>query len=763
MTSMETSAPLSPQAAAAASTPPRESGQVDLALEGMTCAACAVRIEKVLNRVPGTQAAVNFATETAAVRFDPTRTGVDDLVGAVAKAGYAARVKKEAQAEQAEVQARRDQTLKSLRREVVVAALLTLPLLAPMIPMLAGGPHAEWLPRWAQLLLATPVQFWAGRRFYLGAWHALRGGAANMDVLVALGTTVAWAYSAAITILGSAEHVYFEASAAVITLVLLGKLLEARAKAGTSAALESLAKLQPPTAYVERDGEIVEVPLQTLHAGDRFVVRAGDPVPVDGLVESGASSVDESMLTGESQPVVKQSGDRVFAGTVNHDGKLVAVAVGIGAQTLLAGIVRLVAEAQGSKAPIQRLVDRVSAVFVPVVIVIAAITFVATWLIAADVARALVHAVAVLVIACPCALGLATPTALVVGTGRGAQLGILIRNAVALEHAGKLSTLVVDKTGTLTEGRPRVSEVFAFAGETTAPVVMATALALEQGVNHPLAKAIVEHATESGVAPVAIESLQVVPGKGARARRVSDGAVLLVGSRAFLAEQKVADSGDVAQVLRDAGHTLVGVAANARLLGWIGLVDRIRPSAGDAVRRLRSMGVNVVMITGDHEGAASAVAREIGVADYRAGVSPAGKAQAIRELGQGGRVVGMVGDGVNDAPALAAADVSFAIGAGSAVAIQAADVTLIRDDLSAIADAVALSRATLATIRRNLVFAFGYNVLGIPLAAIGALSPVVAGAAMALSSVSVVLSALALKRWRPGRSRTTSERTTWRT
>jgi Cu+-exporting ATPase len=717
----------------------------------MTCAACAVRIEKVLNRVPGTQAAVNFATESAAVNFDPARAGVDQLLEVVAKAGYTARVKQDAEAERVETDVRRRATLKALRRDVIVATLLTLPLVVQMIPMLIGLPHMEFLPRWAQLLLATPVQLWAGRRFYVGAWHAVRGGGANMDVLVALGTTVAWAFSAVVTVAGLSESVYFEASAAVITLVLLGKLLEARAKAGTSAALESLAKLQPRTAQVERDGAIVEVPLETVRAGDRFIVRAGDPVPVDGLVESGTSSVDESMLTGESLPVAKQVGDKVFAGTANHDGKLVAVAIGVGAHTLLAGIVRLVAEAQGSKAPIQRLVDRVSGVFVPVVIAIAAVTFAATWLVTDEMTRGLVNAVAVLVIACPCAMGLATPTALVVGTGRGAQAGILIRNAIALEHAGKLATLVVDKTGTLTEGKPRVAEVVAIAGETTAPALLATALALEQASSHPLAKAIVEYAIDGGAVPGAIEAFEAVPGKGARARRPDDGAVLLVGSPSFLTEHGIVDDGDVSQALREAGHTLVGVAANGRLLGWIGLVDRIRPTAKAAVESLRAIGVNVVMITGDHEGAAAAVAREIGLDDYRAGVLPAGKAAAIRELKQGGRVVGMVGDGVNDAPALAAADVSIAIGAGSAVAIEAADVTLIRDDLGAIADAVLLSRATLATIRRNLVFAFGYNVLGIPLAAFGLLSPVIAGAAMALSSVSVVASALALKRWRPRR------------
>jgi Cu+-exporting ATPase len=739
-------APSAPPPAPDKATP---ASQVDLALEGMTCAACAVRIEKVLNRVPGAQAAVNFATESASVRFDPGRARVEELLSAVGRAGYSARVKQEPEAERLETAARREGTLKSLRRDVIVAALLTLPLVVPMVPMLAGGTHAEWLPRWLQLALATPVQFWVGRRFYVGAFHALRGGTANMDVLVALGTTVAWAFSAAVTLLNLDEHVYFEASAAVITLVMLGKLLEARAKAGTSTALEGLAKLQPRVAHVERNGIVVEVPLADVHAGDRFVVRAGDPVPVDGIVVDGTSSVDESMLTGESQPVAKSPGDKVFAGTVNHDGMLAATATGVGSRTLLAGIVRLVAQAQGSKAPIQRLVDRVSAVFVPVVIMIAVATFGLTATLGDDLARALVNAVAVLVIACPCALGLATPTALVVGTGRAAQHGILIRNALALEHAGKLSTLVVDKTGTLTEGRPRVAEVMAIARDATANDVLATALALERGSSHPLARAIVEHAMAHGIAPTAITAFEAVPGKGARARRAADDAVLLLGSPGFLAERGVEDPGDVSTALREAGHTLVGVAADSRLLGWIGLVDRVRPGAAAAVKALRDIGVRVVMMTGDHEGVAAAVAREVGITEFSAGVLPEGKADAVRALKAAGGVVGMAGDGVNDAPAIAAADVSFAIGAGSAVAIEAADVTLIRDDLGGIADAVLLSRATLATIRRNLVFAFGYNVLGIPLAALGWLSPVVAGAAMAASSVSVVASALTLKRWRP--------------
>ena len=722
--------------------------RVDLALEGMTCAACAVRIEKVLNRVPGTEASVNFATESASVRFDPARSAVDDLTAAVSRAGYAARVKLDPDAERRTDESHRASELRALRRDVIAAALLTLPLVAQMIPMFAGD-HHDVVPRWWQFALATPVQFWCGRRFYAGAWKSLRGGSANMDVLIVLGTTMAYAFSSVVTFMGMNEHVYFEASAAIITLVLLGKWLEMRAKAGTSAALEGLAKLQPRTALVERDGALVEVPLDQLHAGERFVVRAGDAVPVDGVVVDGSSSIDESMLTGESQPVVKAAGAKLFAGTLNHDGTLTAKATGVGSDTLLAGILRLVSEAQGSKAPVQRLVDRVSAVFVPVVIAIALLTLALTWYLTGESTRALIHAVAVLVIACPCALGLATPTALVVGTGRGAQRGMLIRNAVALEHAGKLTTLIVDKTGTLTQGKPRVAEVIAVGGVSTASELLAMAAALEQGTNHPLAQAIVDHARARGVAPVAIHAFEAFPGKGAVARRTGDDAALVVGSSAFLASHGVVDADDIALVAREAGHTLVGVGASGRLLGWVGLTDRVRPTSREAVARLTAIGVKVVMITGDHEGAAAAVAREVGIGTFRANVLPAGKAEAIAQFKAAGEVTGMVGDGVNDAPALAAADVSFAIGAGSAVAIDAADVTLIRDDLNALVDAVLLSRATLATIRRNLFFAFGYNVLGIPLAAFGLLSPVVAGAAMAASSLSVVASALLLKRWKP--------------
>jgi Cu+-exporting ATPase len=734
-----------PAAPAKAPTPP---ARVDLALEGMTCAACAARIEKVLNRMPGTQAAVNFATETAVVRHDPATAPVDALIAAVQRAGYGARVRRDVEAERAADEARKAAAYRALRFEFVIAALLTLPLVAQMLPMLTGGGH-DVVPRAWQLALATPVQLWVGRRFYVGAWNALRGGGANMDVLVALGTTMAYVYSLVVTLAGRHDlHVYFEAGAAVITLVLLGKLLEARAKAGTSAALEGLLKLQPKTARVERDGVVVEVPLSEVKVGDRIVVRAGDAVPVDAVVADGASSVDESMLTGESHAVAKGPGDPVYAGTVNQDGALRAAATGVGSATLLAGIVRLVAEAQGSKAPIQRLADRVSGVFVPIVVVIALATLALTWMITGDGTRALVHAVAVLVIACPCALGLATPTAVIVGTGRAAQHGVLIRNAAALELAGRVSTLVVDKTGTLTEGRPEVVAVETF-GPATREEVLAIAAGLEQGASHPLAQAIVEHAQHDGVTPAIVRDFASVPGKGVRAADAT-GDALRLGSPSFLVEEGLPAAALGAQHAA-AGRTVVGVARGTTLLGAVALADKVRATSRTAVARLREAGIHVVMITGDHEATARAVAAEVGIDDVRAGVLPSGKADAVAALKSAGRVTGMVGDGVNDAPALAAADVGFAIGAGSSIAVEAADVTLVRNDLDAAVDAILLSRATLAKIRQNLFFAFAYNVLGIPLAAFGLLSPVIAGAAMAASSVSVVSNALLLRRWHPPR------------
>jgi len=725
---------------------------VELALTGMTCAACAARIEKVLGRLDGVEASVNLATERARVRFVPGRTTTAQLIAAVEKAGYGARVADDRSRE--EEKARRAALYRAELHRFRIAAVLTLPLVAQMFWMFGGGAHmAEPIPRWLQLLLATPVQFWIGWRFYDGGWKALRGGGwqgANMDVLVALGTSMAWGFSAVVTVFGLAHlHVYFEASAAVITLVLMGKLLEARAKAGTTAAIEALIRLQPRQARVERDGKLIEVAADTLMPGDVFIVRAGESVPVDGEVLDGASSVNESMLTGESMPVAKAAGDRVFAATQNELGQLRCRATGVGEHTLLAGIIRLVAEAQGSKAPVQRLADRISAIFVPTVCVIALLTFVAWWGLAGDLSVALINAVAVLVIACPCALGLATPTAIMVGTGRGAAAGILVRNAEALERAEHIGVIAVDKTGTLTRGEPEVTDLIAVGAP--ADDALRLAAALEQGSEHPLARAVLEKAAAAGLNLPAVEGFKAVPGHGVEA--VVEGRTLRLGAPDWAGEGTAEAAAAAADLdrLRAEGKTVVALAEGGRILALLAIADPLRPGSVAAVARLHAMGAKVVMLTGDNAATAAAVAAVAGIDDFRAGILPGDKAAAVNALKADGRCVAMVGDRINDAPALAAADVGFAIGAGSDAAIEAADLTLIGSDLAGVADAILLSRATLGKIRQNLFFAFIYNVLGIPLAAFGYLNPVFAGAAMAMSSVSVVSNSLLLKRWRPQR------------
>lgn len=720
---------------------------VELAIGGMTCAACAARIEKQLNKLPGVEATVNFASEKAHVRYVPGLSDAERLVVTVVKTGYTATVSDNDT--RAEEKARKLAVYHQELRRFWISAALTLPLVAQMAFMFGSNgiaaAHDDVLPRWLQLLLATPVQFWIGWRFYVGGFNAIRGGAGNMDVLVALGTTMAWAYSLVVTLWNlHHQHVYFEASATVITLVLLGKILEARAKAKTSAAIEALAKLQPQTARIERDGQLVDVAVATLIPGDVFVVRSGEAMPVDGEVIEGASAANESMLTGESLPVTKAAGDRVFAATINGDGLLRCRATGVGSHTLLAGIIRLVEEAQGSKAPVQRLADQVSAIFVPVVVAIALLTFIGWWALAGDFTQALVNAVAVLVIACPCALGLATPTAIMVGTGQGAKAGVLIRNAVALELAEKLKVLVVDKTGTLTEGRPEVTDVVIVGAGDTA-VLLQLAASLEQGSTHPLAAAIVARAKADGLALATPQNVVTTAGRGLQGE--VDGRRVRLGSVTWIKEQGW--SAPQAEALAEAGRSIVAVVADDSLLGFIGIADPLRATSRAAVARLNRLGIEVVMLTGDNAGTAQAVAREAGIAHFEAEVLPGDKAAAVQKLKHDGVLVGMAGDGINDAPALAAADVSFAMAAGSDVAMQAADITLMRDDLSGVADAISLSRATLSKIRQNLFFAFIYNVLGIPLAALGMLNPVIAGAAMAMSSVSVVSNSLLLKNWKP--------------
>ncbi len=718
---------------------PAPSQLVELAVDGMTCAACAARIEKNLNRIEGVSASVNFASEKASVRFQPEKLDVARIIESIRAAGYDAQVQAKAQLRDHSAENR------TAWRRFLLAAVFTLPLLIEMGAML-GGRHEPLIPLWLQFALATPVQFVSGARFYRGAWSSLRGGGANMDVLVALGTTMAYALSTVVVLLGLPQHVYFEAGSAVITLVLLGKFLEARAKARTSAALEALIRLQPETAWVEQGGSLAEVPIERVRRGDVFVVRPGDSVPLDGDVIAGESSVNEAMLTGESLPVSKRTGSKVYAATLNSVGMLKCRATGIGSDTMLAGIIRLVDQAQGSKAPVQQLADRVAAVFVPAVVAVAILTF-AGWLAyGAGLDHALIAAVAVLVIACPCALGLATPTALMVGIGRGAKAGILIRNAVALENAQRITVVLLDKTGTLTEGQPSVVATAPAAGVSEVELLQVAA-GLEQGSEHALARAICDYASQKGVAGAAPDGFAAVSGKGVAA--MLSGKPARLGSPAYVAELGIVIDQALLDRYHDAGNTVVAVALEGRLLGYIALADRLRPSSARAVARLKAAGLRVIMLSGDNAATAAAIAAQCGIGEVIAGVLPQDKAAKVEALKQQGEVTGMAGDGINDAPALAAADVSFAIAAGSGIAIEAADVTLMRDDLNAVADALDLSRRTLSKIRQNLFFAFGYNVLGIPLAALGMLSPVIAGAAMALSSVSVISNSLLLNNWKP--------------
>ncbi|MBL8397457.1 MAG: copper-translocating P-type ATPase [Candidatus Accumulibacter sp.] len=728
--------------------PPRT---IELSIEGMTCAACSTRLQKQLNRLPNVEAVVNLATERARVRFQPGQSHIDAILATINRAGFRGRLIDEHS--RAEEKARKIAAQQADLRHFWIAAALSLPLVVPMVAMFGtSGALAHGAPRWLQWLLATPVQFWIGWRFYVGAYKALRGGGANMDVLIALGTSMAYLFSMVVTLADLSHlHVYFEASAAVITLVLLGKLLESRAKARTSQAIEALIRLQPKVARVERDGQLIELDASLLIPGDVFIVRPGESLPVDGEVLAGISSVVEAMLTGESMPVMKGVGDRVFAATANGEGTLRCRATGVGEHTLLAGIIRLVGEAQGSKAPIQRLADRISAIFVPIVCAIAVLTLVGWWLVSGVFSTALINAVAVLVIACPCALGLATPTAIMVASGRGASAGILIKNAAALEQAEKITILAVDKTGTLTCGKPVLSQLLPLTVDRDE--ALALAAGLEQGSEHPLARAILDAAQTAKLSLPVIDEFRAIPGRGVEG---SVGGRRLRLSAVDDTEAIGLPAGTLTD-LQQAGNTLVVLSElqpsrSPSALAVLAIADPLRASSPAAVSRLRTMGIRLVMLTGDQQATAAAIAAQAGIADFRAGVLPGDKATQVAALKISGDVVAMVGDGINDAPALAAADVSFAIGAGSDAAIEVADMTLVRGDLHGIADAILLSRATLRKIRQNLFCAFIYNVLGIPLAALGMLSPVIAGAAMAMSSVSVVSNSLLLRRWRPGKT-----------
>ncbi|WP_081412829.1 heavy metal translocating P-type ATPase [Chitinilyticum aquatile] len=714
---------------------------LELQVEGITCAACVARIEKVLHRQPGVTAVVNIATNVATLTFPAGAFDEHAAIQSIQKAGYTATT--------IQNKSLQDNTSKGKQEWLLLALAIacSLPLLLEMAAMFSGQPH--FLPRGLQLALASIVQFVAGWRFYRGAWHALKSGGANMDVLVALGTSVAWGLSAVVTLAGRHDlPVYFEASAAVITLVLLGKLLETRAKRKTAGAMGELLALQPRTARREENGSVSEISINLLRAGDTIIVRHGEQVAVDGTVIDGNAALDEALLTGEALPVSKSAGNRVFAGTRNVEGMLRVRAEGIGSSTQLAEMLRLVQSAQNSKAPIQALADRISAVFVPVVLGIALVTLLATGLLTGQWLAATLNAVSVLVIACPCALGLATPTAVMVGMGAGARHGLLFRNATALEHAARLDTLVLDKTGTLTTGQPRL-EALQPLGTLGTDELLQWAASAEAGSEHPLAHALLAALQERGLPLLPAENLQASPGHGIEA--VIAGKRIRIGRTGRLGELP-AEAQTWADMAASRGCTVIGMQVDAVAAALFALRDTPRASSTAAIAALDSQGIHVVMLTGDAPATALALASELGISEVRAGVLPAGKADVIRGLQQQGRKVGMVGDGVNDAPALAAADVSFAMRSGADAALETADVTLMHNDPAHLIDALSLSKATLAKIRQNLFFAFFYNVLGIPLAALGYLSPVLAGAAMALSSVSVVSNALLLRRWQPASS-----------
>ena len=736
---------------------------LDFGVSGMTCASCVGRVERALLRVPGvTEAAVNLATESVRVQMQgeagqSTEQLQARLSRAVRDAGYEPRAQSDENLQQ-EVSAWAG------FGPVAVAMALSLPLVLPMVALLWGE---HWmLPAWLQFALATPVQFILGARFYKAGWHALKAGTGNMELLVALGTSAGWGLSVWLWLTaaaGTEPHLYFEASAVVITLVMLGKWLEGRAKRQTTEAIRALHALRPDTVHLlGRDGE-VDVPVAEVMVGDRIVVRPGERIPVDGELLEGHTQVDESMLTGEPLPVSRETGDALTGGSINGDGRIVLQVRAVGSETVLARIIRLVEDAQAGKAPIQRLVDQVAAVFVPVVLGIALVTLVGWLLAGAPAEEALIHAVAVLVIACPCALGLATPTAIMAGTGVAAKQGILIKDVQTLELAHKVDTVAFDKTGTLTQGKPQLTR-FAVAAQPAPGAdedsVLARVASVQSGSEHPLARAVVQAAQERGLAVAAPDSVRGVPGRGTEGQ--VQGRAFLIGSLRWMRELAVPglDEAYWAQTAADwqqAGATVSAVAERdaqgLQLRALLAFGDEPKPGAAEALAELRARGLHTVMVSGDNQGAAHAMARRLGLDPERgevlAEVLPADKAAQIGRLrarGKGGHTVAMVGDGVNDAPALAAADVGMAMGNGTDVAMHAAGITLMRGDPRLVAGALDISRRTVVKIRQNLFWAFAFNVAGIPLAALGYLSPVVAGAAMALSSVTVMTNALLLKR-----------------
>ncbi|QED49371.1 heavy metal translocating P-type ATPase [Cytobacillus dafuensis] len=727
--------------------------KTELALTGMTCAACATRIEKGLNKMDGVlQATVNLALEKASIEYNPAVVSTKDMIQKIEKLGYGATVKTEDN--EKETVDQRMKEIETQQGKFIFSAILSIPLLWAMAGHFSFTsflyvPDAFMNP-WVQMALATPVQFYIGKQFYVGAYKALRNKSANMDVLVALGTSAAYFYSVylAIGTIGNHGHpvgLYFETSAVLITLIILGKLFEAKAKGRSSEAIKKLMGLQAKTALVIREDQELEILLEEVVAGDVILVKPGEKIPVDGEILEGQSALDESMITGESVPIDKTVGDAVIGATINKNGFIKMKATKVGKDTALAQIIKVVEDAQGSKAPIQRLADTISGVFVPIVVGIAVITFLIWYFVVApgDFAEALEKLIAVLVIACPCALGLATPTSIMAGSGRAAEYGILFKGGEHLEMTHRIKTVILDKTGTITNGDPVLTDVITEMGETEFLTFVGSA---EKQSEHPLAQAIVNGIKEKQIDLKEVKDFEAIPGYGIKA--IVDDTEILIGTRRLLKKFSIEIDHALEKMiaLEKQGKTAMLTAINGEYAGIVAVADTIKETSATAISRLKDMGLDVIMITGDNEQTAKAIASQAGIDHVIAEVLPEGKAEEVKKLQQQGKKVAMVGDGINDAPALAIADIGMAIGTGTDVAMEAADITLIRGDLNSIADAIFMSKKTIRNIRQNLFWALAYNALGIPIAAFGFLAPWLAGAAMAFSSVSVVLNALRLQR-----------------
>lgn len=724
----------------------------EFVITGMTCAACSTRIEKGLNKLEGvTLANVNLALENATVEYNPAQISVADIIGRVEKLGYGA-INKEDEKQAVDY---REQAIQKQKKKFIISAILSLPLLWTMVGHFSFTSFIympEFLMNpWVQMALATPVQFIIGRQFYVSAYKALRNGSANMDVLVVMGTSAAYFYSVYQAIITTGEHhtanLYFETSAVLITLIILGKLFEAKAKGRSSEAIKKLMGLQAKTALVIRNETEIEIPLAEVVTGDTILVKPGEKIPVDGEVVEGNTAIDESMLTGESIPVDKAIGDALFGSTINKNGFLKMKATKIGRDTALAQIIKVVEDAQGSKAPIQRLADKISGVFVPIVIGIAILTFLVwiIWVNPGEVTPALEALIAVLVIACPCALGLATPTSIMAGSGRAAEFGILFKGGEHLETTHHIDTVIVDKTGTVTNGKPELTDIVVASGIGEEEFLSLIGAAEKQS-EHPLAEAIVKGIQDRRILLKGVQSFEAIPGYGVKT--VVDNKEILVGTRKLMNSYNVdiLNILPVMEKLEANGKTAMLASIEGQYAGLVAVADTVKETSKKAIKRLHDMNIEVIMMTGDNQRTATSIGREVGIDHVIAEVLPEGKAEEVKKLQAAGKKVAMVGDGINDAPALAVADIGMAIGTGTDVAMEAADITLIRGDLNSIADAIIMSHKTMRNIKQNLFWAFGYNVLGIPIAAVGLLAPWVAGAAMAFSSVSVVLNALRLQK-----------------